>query len=56
MPVLIFDWREWLPFAGAGIYLLWELGRLDSAFGELADLWNEQHQQRQGPARSNSLK
>ncbi|GAB2968177.1 hypothetical protein GCM10023080_033780 [Streptomyces pseudoechinosporeus] len=56
MPVLIFDWREWIPFAGASVYLLWELGRLNSALGELADLWNEQHQQRQEPARSDSLK
>ncbi|MEV0219100.1 hypothetical protein [Streptomyces sp. NPDC050704] len=55
MPVLIFDWGEWIPFAGAGAYLLWELGRINSALGELADLWNEQHQQRQESARSASL-
>ncbi|MGP4044026.1 hypothetical protein [Streptomyces sp. 2A115] len=55
MPVLIFHWGEWLPFAGAGIYLLWELGRINSALGELADLWNDQYQQRQESARSDSL-
>ncbi|WP_371573083.1 hypothetical protein [Streptomyces sp. NBC_01314] len=51
MPVLLFHWGEWIPFAGAGIYLLWELGRINSALGELADLWNEQYQQRQDSAR-----
>ncbi|WP_371596200.1 hypothetical protein [Streptomyces sp. NBC_00564] len=56
MPVLIFQWGEWIPFAGTSIYLLWELGRTKSALGELASLWNEQHQQRQESARSNSLK
>ncbi|WP_326725645.1 MULTISPECIES: hypothetical protein [unclassified Streptomyces] len=55
MPVLIFQWGEWIPFAGTSIYLLWELGRIKSALGELAGLWNEQHQQRQESARSNSL-
>jgi hypothetical protein len=55
MPVLIFHWGEWIPFAGASIYLLWELGRTKSALGELADLWNEQHQQRQESARNHSL-
>ncbi|MGW0874492.1 hypothetical protein ACWD3Z_29015 [Streptomyces sp. NPDC002740] len=56
MPVvLILHWGEWIPFAGASVYLLWELGRLNSALGELADLWNEQYQQRQEPARSDSL-
>jgi endonuclease/exonuclease/phosphatase (EEP) superfamily protein YafD len=56
MPVLIFQWGEWIPFAGASIYLLWELGRINSALGELADLWNEQHQQRQESARHESLR
>ncbi|KFG00876.1 hypothetical protein IQ62_11365 [Streptomyces scabiei] len=51
MPVLLFHWGEWIPFAGAGIYLLWELGRIDSALVELADLWNEQYQQRQESVR-----
>ncbi|MCZ4507531.1 hypothetical protein O3Q52_04755 [Streptomyces sp. ActVer] len=55
MPVLIFKWGEWIPFAGASVYLLWELGRSNSALGELAELWNEQHEQRQEPARSDSL-
>jgi endonuclease/exonuclease/phosphatase (EEP) superfamily protein YafD len=55
MPVLIFHWGEWIPFAGASIYLLWELGRINSALGELADLWNEQYQQRQESARDASL-
>lgn len=56
MPVLIFHGGEWIPFAGASIYLLWELGRINSALGELADLWNEQHQQRQESARERSLR
>jgi len=58
MPVLIFEWGEWIPFAGASVYLLWELGRFNSALGELAELWNEQHEQheqRQESARSDSL-
>lgn len=55
MPVLLLHRGEWIPFAGAGIYLLWELGRTNSALGELADLWNEQHQQRQESARNHSL-
>ncbi|MDQ0947087.1 endonuclease/exonuclease/phosphatase (EEP) superfamily protein YafD [Streptomyces phaeochromogenes] len=55
MPVLIFKWGEWIPFAGAGVYLFWELGRCNSALGELAGLWNEQHEQRQESARSDSL-
>ncbi|MFC4463161.1 hypothetical protein ACFPH6_00765 [Streptomyces xiangluensis] len=55
MPVLIFHWAEWIPFAGASIYLLWELGRIDSALGELAGLWNEQYQQRQESTRTDSL-
>ncbi|MFD4507235.1 hypothetical protein [Streptomyces sp. NPDC058457] len=57
MPVLVFHWGEWIPFAVAGGYLLWELGRVSSALGELADLWNERHaQQRQEPVRSDALK
>ncbi|MFF2126581.1 hypothetical protein ACFVW1_14490 [Streptomyces olivochromogenes] len=52
MPVLIFHWGEWIPFAGASIYLLWELDRTNSALGELTDLWNEQ---RQESARNHSL-
>jgi len=56
MPVLIFHWGEWIPFAGASVYLLWELGRINSALGELAGLWNEQHQQRQESARHDSLR
>ncbi|MFG2029873.1 hypothetical protein [Streptomyces sp. NPDC048825] len=55
MPVLIFHWGEWIPFAGASIYLLWELSRTDSALGELAGLWNEQYQQRQESTRTDSL-
>ncbi|MDG5805186.1 hypothetical protein P9869_21425 [Streptomyces ossamyceticus] len=56
MPVLVFHWGTWFPFAGAGLYLLWELSRLSSALGELAGLWNEQHQPRPEPARSVALK
>ncbi|MEW1776015.1 hypothetical protein [Streptomyces sp. NPDC086777] len=55
MPVLLFHWGEWIPFAVAGVYLLWELSRVSDALGELADLWNEQHRQRQEPARSDAL-
>lgn len=63
MPALLFHWGAWIPFAGAGGYLLWELGRVNSALGELADLWNERYAQGQGqaeaqrqePARSESL-
>ncbi|MCI3276787.1 hypothetical protein [Streptomyces cylindrosporus] len=47
MPVLVFHWGAWIPFAGAGVYLLWELHHVHSALGELAGLWNEQQQQRQ---------
>ncbi|WP_405873374.1 MULTISPECIES: hypothetical protein [unclassified Streptomyces] len=43
----ILYWGAWIPFAGAGLYLLWELSRLNSAFGELAGRWNEQNRQRQ---------
>ncbi|MFE7840732.1 hypothetical protein ACFU53_33150 [Streptomyces sp. NPDC057474] len=61
MPVLVFHLGSWIPFAGASVYLLWELGRIHSALGELSGLWNEQHQQheqhqqRQESARSESL-
>ncbi|MFF4113377.1 hypothetical protein [Streptomyces sp. NPDC001714] len=55
MPVLLFHWGQWIPFAVAGIYLFWELGRLNSALGELADLWNESHAERQEPAPTGSL-
>ncbi|WP_406431100.1 hypothetical protein OHB00_03535 [Streptomyces sp. NBC_00631] len=55
MPVLLFHWGEWIPFAVAGVYLFWELVRMNTALGELAGLWNEQHQQRQEPARSDVL-
>ncbi|MDX2553644.1 hypothetical protein [Streptomyces stelliscabiei] len=43
-PALVFHWGAWLPFAGAGVYLLWEVRRLHSAFDELAHLWNEQNE------------
>ncbi|MEU6194899.1 hypothetical protein [Streptomyces sp. NPDC047061] len=56
MPVLLFHWGEWIPFALAGGYLFWELGRINSALGELADLWNEQREQEQEPARTAALK
>lgn len=36
-------WGEWIPFAGASLYLLWELGRVSSALAELASLWNGQY-------------
>ncbi|MER6157854.1 hypothetical protein ABT147_20250 [Streptomyces sp. NPDC001868] len=55
MPALLFHWGAWIPFAGAGVYLLWELGRVNSALGELADLWNEQYERREEPARSEPL-
>ncbi|MER5787620.1 hypothetical protein [Streptomyces sp. NPDC001980] len=55
MPVLLFHWGQWIPFAAAGIYLFWELARITSALGELADLWNEQRRQRQEPARTDAL-
>ncbi|MFD3307464.1 hypothetical protein [Streptomyces sp. NPDC058656] len=55
MPVLVFGWGEWIPFAGASVYLLLELGRSNSALGELAELWNEQHDQQRESARSESL-
>ncbi|MFK0150646.1 hypothetical protein ACIQVK_01035 [Streptomyces sp. NPDC090493] len=55
LPVLLFHWGEWIPFAVAGGYLLWELSRVSSALGELADLWNEQHRQRQEPVRSDAV-
>ncbi|WP_328687688.1 hypothetical protein OHA74_55030 [Streptomyces phaeochromogenes] len=41
MLVLVFKRGEWIPFAGTGIYLLWEVGRVNNAFGELADRWNK---------------
>ncbi len=37
------QWGEWIPFAGASLYLLWELGRVSSALAELASLWNGQY-------------
>ena len=52
LPVLLFHWGEWIPFAVAGGYLLWELSRLNDALGELADLWNERHRQREEPVRT----
>ncbi|WP_369220856.1 hypothetical protein AB5J52_02020 [Streptomyces sp. R39] len=55
MPVLLFHWGEWIPFAVAGLYLFWELGRVSSALGELAGLWNDRRQERREPARSDVL-
>ncbi|MFD8812352.1 hypothetical protein ACFV23_12940 [Streptomyces sp. NPDC059627] len=56
MPVLLFHWGQWIPFAVAALYLIWELARVSSALGELAHLWNEQHAQRQEePAPSDAL-
>ena len=55
MPVLIFHWGTWIPFAGASVFLLWQLGRVHRALGELADLWNAQHQQRQGSDTNDSV-
>ncbi|MFJ8109083.1 hypothetical protein [Streptomyces sp. NPDC096132] len=55
MPVLMSYWGEWVPFAGASVYLLWELGRVNSALGELTDRWNDRSRQLQEPARSDSL-
>ncbi|GGM95671.1 hypothetical protein [Streptomyces fuscichromogenes] len=56
MPVLLFHWGQWIPFAAAAGYLLWELGRVTRALGELADLWNERQSPRQEPARTDVLK
>lgn len=47
MPVRVLHWGDWIPFAGASLYLLWELGRVSSALAELAGLWNEQHAKQQ---------
>ncbi|MFF1604202.1 hypothetical protein ACFVYV_43455 [Streptomyces mirabilis] len=52
MPVHILRWGDWIPFAGASLYLLWELGRINGALGELADLWNEQYRERQEAERA----
>ncbi|WP_210524934.1 hypothetical protein [Streptomyces scabiei] len=43
MPVLVFHWGAWFPFAGAAGYLLWELARTHRALDELARHWNERH-------------
>ncbi|MEE1758069.1 hypothetical protein [Streptomyces sp. SP18BB07] len=42
MPVLVFHLGTWFPFAGASGYLLWELGRLHRAYGELTGPGTEQ--------------
>jgi hypothetical protein len=47
IPLRILHWDTWIAFAGASIYLLWELTRVNDALAELADLWNEQHRARQ---------
>ncbi|WP_237547726.1 MULTISPECIES: hypothetical protein [Streptomyces] len=47
MPALVFHWGAWFPFAGAGVYLLWEAHRLHGALDELAHLWNERNQREQ---------
>jgi hypothetical protein len=52
MPVRILHWGDWIPFAGASLYLLWELGRINGALGELADMWNEQYRERQEAERA----
>ncbi|MHC3474989.1 hypothetical protein ACYF6T_40805 [Streptomyces sp. 7R007] len=56
MPVLIFRWGQWIPFAGGSLYLLWELDRINNAFCELADLWNEQYAQHQVSPRDATLR
>lgn len=47
IPVHILRWDDWIPFAGASLYLLWELARVSDALGELAILWNEEYRKRQ---------
>jgi hypothetical protein len=36
-----------MAFAGASLYLLWELMRVSDALADLAGMWNEQHRERQ---------
>ncbi|MFR0357275.1 hypothetical protein [Streptomyces sediminimaris] len=45
--VRLLRWGTWIPFAGASLYLLWEIGRIDGALGELAGLRQEPGRQRQ---------
>ncbi|MER6060673.1 hypothetical protein ABT167_05575 [Streptomyces sp. NPDC001792] len=45
MPVRLLGWDAWVAFAGASLYLLWELVRVSDALAELADMWNEQYQE-----------
>jgi hypothetical protein len=47
VPVRILHWGDWIPFFGASLYLMWELGRTCDALGELAGLWNEQYRKQQ---------
>ncbi|MGW3819649.1 hypothetical protein [Streptomyces sp. NPDC005046] len=47
IPVRILHWGDWIPFASASLYLLWELGRISSALAELASLWNGQYAKQQ---------
>ncbi|WP_328767850.1 hypothetical protein [Streptomyces sp. NBC_00286] len=34
----ILYWGEWVAFAGASVYLLWELGRINSTLAARADI------------------
>lgn len=45
----LFRWGAWIPFAGASLYLLWEIGRINGALGELTGLREEPGRQRRGP-------
>ncbi|MFE7169909.1 hypothetical protein [Streptomyces sp. NPDC057616] len=39
--VRVFQWGAWIAFAGASVYLLWEITRINGALGELARLRDE---------------
>lgn len=56
IPVNILRWADWIPFAGASLYLFWELVQVSDALGELASLWNEQYRQRQEAERDEYYK
>lgn len=52
VPVHILHGGDWIPFGGASLYLLWEVGRVTSALAELAGLWNEQYAKQQEAERA----
>ncbi|MFI6565189.1 hypothetical protein [Streptomyces sp. NPDC050534] len=49
--VRVFEWGVWIPFAGASVYLLWEISRINSALGELAHRPNRQYHGQQNSGR-----